>query len=197
MSNHHFKELNHYQYKHKLYPLIVDNVEASKHLSTVLQKSIVAVADSAKLIHDDITLHVSVPSDPKPAHYKGDPLIYPAMIHGQIVLSSECHSLPLKITMDIVVRNSAERNVNIDFDWSLQAEDLDGFDPIGDDLGDIFGCLDGDYYTVLWVMNNEAAVNKRIQTMRGAALELFEHICKPFCIATLDTPKFLTIAAAA
>lgn len=200
MSNHQFKELNHYQYKHKLYPLIVDSVEANDHLTGMLQTSINKLSALAKPVDNDITLDISALNEPKPAYYfdvENGLLIHPAMIHGQIVLNSECHSLPLKITMDIVVRDSAERNVNVDFDWSLQAEDLDGFNPMTDDTGEIFGCLDGDYYTVLWVMNNEAAINKRIRDMRDTALELFEQICKPFCIAKLDTPKYFTIATTA
>lgn len=195
MSNKHYTQINHYQCKDKLIPIIVEDADAREHLSNSVQDWISKIADTASLLNKDASLTITR-NEPRAACYKDADNaadIYPAMVVGQIVIESNYQELPLKLTTDIVIRNSAERNVNIDFDWSLQAEDVDGFDISTDDIGDIFGCLDGDYYTVSWLMNNEKKLNQHLSDMRDTAIEVFERITSAFCIGVIPTPKLISI----
>lgn len=165
-----------FQYNHELYLVVTIDDNADTVLAGELKPLIKNLADHAEPNNKNISLAIEAIDNPYPTDYSDNADKLPSTTFGKVTITSDVDRLPLSLVMDIVVREGKQRNVNIDYDWQLQAVDLDGFDIAADSACDIVENLDRDFYTDVWFIDNENAIDDRLEDMRLLALEVFERV---------------------
>lgn len=178
-----FHTIARFQLKDRIYPNLVVDSEARASLSKSIRSIITDTALTYKADSDDIDVAIAALDDPRPACYddaKNAADIFPAMVQGQVIITSKYEDLDLVLTVDVVLRQNdgldKGQNVNLDFDWGLCLDKGIVFEPPTTTANDIYMCSDRDIFSELWYHMNKDKLNHHLTLMKDTARHVFKTI---------------------
>lgn len=180
-----FDTLARFQLKDRIYPNLVVDDEAREALSKSVRSVIADTELTYKTSSDDIDVAIVALDTTRPACYddaKNAADILPAMVQGQVKITSKYEDLDLVLTVDIVLRQNDAldkgQNVNLDFDWGLCLDRGIVFEPLTTTAADIYMCSDRDIFSELWYHMNKDKLNQHLLLMQDTARHVFRIIGK-------------------
>jgi hypothetical protein len=178
-----FHTISRFQLKDRIYPNLVVDKEARARLSKSIRALITDATLTYKANSVEIDVEIAALDNPRPACYddaKNAADIFPAMVQGQVKITSKYEDLDLVMTVDIVLRQNDTRdkgqNVNLDFDWGLCLDKGIVFEPPTTTAADIYMCSDRDIFSELWYHMNKDKLNQHLLLMQDTARHVFKTI---------------------
>ena len=164
-------------FKNKLYVVAIEDEHDYNRLTTNIQELLNKIKESGQSKNKLITMDIY--SADKPEHYTGrGSNDYPTTQNGQITLTADFMGIELNLNLKVLVRSGYYSDANIDYVWSLEADDALCQNNVG--AQDILDTYDSDDIDIDKAYANKEQLDKLLLDMRLLALETYLVVAKSF-----------------
>lgn len=165
-------------FKNKLYAVAIEDEHDYDCLTTNIQTLLGKMKESAQSKNKLITMNIY--SSDKPEYFTGiGSNSYPTTQSGQVTLTADFMGIELELNLKILLRSGYYRDANIDYVWSLEADDALCQNNV--DAQDILDTYDSDDMDIDKAYANKEQLDKLLLDMRLLALETYLVVAKSFC----------------
>lgn len=164
-------------YKNKLYLVAIEDELDYDCLSNNIQELMSKIKETAKSKNKLITMNVLATDKAQPFNGIGSNS-YPTMQNGQVVLTADFMGIELELNLKILLRSGYYRDANIDYVWSLEADDALCQNNVNAE--DILDTYDSDDIDIKKAYANKEQLDKLLLDMRLLALETYLVVAKSF-----------------
>ena len=166
-----------FYYKNKLYAVAIQDELDYDRLISNIQELLSKMKESAKSKNKLINMNIY--STGKAEYFRGaGSNSYPTTENGQLILTADFMGIELKLNLEILVRSGYYQDANIDYVWSLEADDALCQNNV--DAQDILNTYDSDDLDIELAYANQEQLNKLLLDMRLLALEFYLVVAKSF-----------------